>query len=133
MPDANLNTLNDDLLFGGECYQIIGACMEAHGELGSGFLESVYEEATAIEFRRRKIPFHQQPLLRIRYKEIILEKRFTPDFICFGEIIVELKAAKALHPEHYAQVLNYLKATNSQLGLLINFGSDRLEFKRIIK
>lgn len=133
MPDSNLNTLNEDLLFGQECYRIIGACMEVHGELGPGFLEAVYEEATSIEFRQGKIPFRQQPPLKIYYKGIKLEKSYCPDFICFGEIIVELKAAKMLHSEHYAQVLNYLKATNSRLGLLINFGADRLEFKRIIK
>lgn len=133
MTDINLDFAEEDLLYGPECYKIIGACMEVHSELGPGFAEAVYEEALGLEFLNRKIPFEKQKPLIITYKGQELVKRYYADFVCFDKIILELKAANALHSEHMAQVLNYLKATESKLGLLVNFGTDRLEYKRIIK
>lgn len=133
MTDINLDFAEEDLLYGPECYKIIGACMEVHTELGPGFAEAVYEEALELEFLNRKIPFEKQKPLTITYKGVELVKRYCADFVCFGTIILELKAANALHSEHMAQVLNYLKATESRLGLLVNFGADRLEYKRIIR
>ena len=116
-----------------ECYQIIGACMEVANELGCGFLESVYQEALCYEFSDQEIPFIDQKVLDVYYKGRLLNKKYISDFICFGEVILEIKAIDALHPDHFAQVLNYLKATNKRVGLLINFGTTNLQYKRIIR
>lgn len=114
--------MNDFVLFKDECYAIQGAIFEVYRELGCGFLESVYQECLAREFQSRSIPFINQPELRLTYKGQPLQQTFKPDFICFGMILIELKAAKAIAPEHVAQVLNYLKVTGMRLGLLITFG-----------
>ena len=111
------------ILYKDECYAINGAIFEVYREMGCGFVESVYPKCLAIEFARRGIPFVAQPELKLGYKEQTLTQVFRPDFICFDAVIVELKAVKAIAPEHLAQVLNYLKATGSQLGLLVNFGA----------
>ncbi len=115
-----------------ECYEIIGACMEVANELGCGFLEAVYQEALYYEFSDRKIPFENQRKLDIYFKKRLLSKKYLADFLCFGEVILEIKAIEALHPEHTAQVLNYLKATGKKIGLLVNFGTTKLQYKRII-
>jgi GxxExxY protein len=122
----------DQLIYKEECYQIIGAAMEVHKELGAGFLEAVYQEALVLEFEKSGIPFVCEALLDIDYKGKILNKRYVADFICYGEIIVELKAVNRMLPEHVSQLLNYLKATDTKLGLLINFGALSLQYKRII-
>ena len=119
-----------DLIFKHEAYEIVGACMEVHSMLGPGFLESVYQEALAREFWERKIPFMQQWGIDVFYKGLKLDKRFFADFICYEEIIVEIKAMDGLIPEHEAQLINYLKATHKPLGLLVNFGTPKLQYKR---
>lgn len=119
-------------IFKEECYRIIGCCMEVHNVLGSGMLEAVYQEALCIELERKKILFEREKILEIEYKGRLLEKKYLADFICFNEIIVELKAVKELNEVHLAQLLNYLKITKKRVGLLVNFGSERLEYKRII-
>ena len=106
--------------------------MEVHKTLGSGFLEAVYQEALKLEFEECEIPWSKEVLLEVTYKGRILDKKYIADFICFDEIIVELKAIEMLVPEHIAQVLNYLKATDKKLALLINFGASSLQYKRII-
>ena len=106
--------------------------MEVHKELGSGFLEAVYQEALALEFKYNDVPFLKEKLIDIQYKNIFLEKKYISDFICYDDIILELKAVSSLRPEHTSQVINYLKATNKKLGLLINFGAKSLEYKRIV-
>ena len=106
--------------------------MEVHAQLGSGFLEPVYQEATAIEFLSRKIPFKKEQEIKINYKGRVLEKTYIVDFICYDQIIVEFKALTQLITQHEAQVINYLKATNFKVGLLINFGEERLEYKRFV-
>jgi GxxExxY protein len=121
-----------EFLFKDECFTIIGAAMEVHQRLGSGFLEPVYQEALKIEFDAREIPADREVALALVYKEIVLDKRYIADFICYGNIIVELKACSKLLPEHTAQVVNYLKATDKKLGLLLNFGARSLQFKRVI-
>lgn len=121
-----------NLLYKEEAYQIIGACMEVHRELGCGFLEAVYQEALEIEFGKRNIPFEREVPLRIRYKEVVLKKEYIADFICYDNIIVELKALSELASVHESQVLNYLKATGLKLGILVNFGQESLEYKRLI-
>lgn len=115
-----------------ECYNIIGAAMEVHRELGHGFLEPFYQEALSIVLQEKEIPFVKEQLLDINFKGIFLKKKYIADFICYNEVIVELKAIDGLMPEHTAQVLNYLKATNKKLGLLINFGRPSLQHKRVI-
>jgi len=105
--------------------------MEVHQTLRSGFLESVYEEAMAIELDLQEIPFERQQPIDVFYKGKVA-KQFFCDFIVEGNVLVELKAIKKLSENDYAQVLNYLKATGLSLALLINFGAPSLEFKRII-
>ncbi|HTY11951.1 MAG TPA: GxxExxY protein [Bacteroidota bacterium] len=123
-----------ELLYKAEVFEIIGAAIEVHKELGHGFLEAVYQEAIEIEMRQRQIPFEPQKNLCIRYKELILQKQYVADFICYGKIIVELKALDELTGREESQILNYLKATGLRVGLLINFGSvGKLEWKRYIK
>ena len=113
-------------------YKIIGAAMEVHKELGCGFLEPVYQEALQIEFALQYLPHVVQPDIRIRYKEQLLEKFYVPDFVCFEEVIVEIKALSQLTGLEEAQVINYLKATGMKVGLLINFGCKSLEYKRLV-
>jgi len=113
-------------------FKIIGAAMEVHKEMGCGFLEGVYQEALGIEFRVQGIPYKAQPVIEILYKGKPLEKKYQPDFMCFGEIIVEIKALERLSGTEESQIINYLKATKLKVGLLINFGSKSLEHKRFV-
>src|SRR4030067_2315362 len=92
-------------------YKIIGAAMEVHKDLGSGFLEAVYHEALEIELRDRRIPYKSQPVIDIFYKGKLLEKKYQPDFICFNEVIIEIKALGQISGNEEAQIINYLKAT----------------------
>ncbi len=101
-------------------------------KLGPGFLESVYQEALAIEFTRSGIPFVREQSLPIDYAGVRLITHFEADFICYDEVVVELKALAALNSAHHAITINYLKATSHERGLLVNFGASRLEYKRII-
>ena len=119
--------------FKDETYAIIGCCMEVHSELGHGFLEAVYQEALEIVFKSKNIPYEREKILHIFFRGIILDKWYVADFICFNEIIVELKACESLTPKDVAQVLNYLKATQKKLGILVNFGASQLQYKRIIR
>ena len=106
--------------------------MEVHRDLGCGFLEAVYQEALEIEFQKQGIPYEKEKLLTIYYKGIKLKKRYSADFVCYDKIIVELKALSDLTTQNEAQVLNYLKTTKLKLGLLINFGSKSLQYKRLV-
>ena len=115
-----------------ESYQIIGACFEVYNEMGSGFLEPVYQECLEIELQERGIPFVPQTHLELRYKGRQLKQRYEPDFICFGKVILEIKAVKELCNEFRAQVHNYLRATGHRLGLLVNFGHYPNEYERIV-
>lgn len=122
-----------ELLLKEEVFAIIGAAIGVHRELGSGFLEPVYQEAMEIELSSRHIPFEARKLLIIKYKGHTLQKQYEADLICYGQIIVELKALDRLSGKEQAQILNYLKATGLRVGLLINFGSHaRLEWKRFV-
>ena len=123
---------HEKLLFSDECYVIQGAVFEVYREMGCGFLESVYQECLEKEFRIRQVPFVSQKELVLTYKGETLTQIYRPDFICHKKIIVELKATKEIAPEHKAQLLNYLKATGLELGLLFNFGSyPRVNIVRI--
>jgi GxxExxY protein len=115
-----------------QTYAIIGAAMEVHRELGGGFLESVYQDALAVEFVARNIPFERERLCPVRYKGGLLPSHYVADFVCFGEIIVELKVLKALSTADDAQVLNYLKCTGFHRAILLNFGAPSLQPKRFV-
>lgn len=115
-----------------ETYSLIGAAMEVHREQGSGFLEPVYQECLEIELNLRGIPFSREYWTNIRYKGHTLQKKYKCDFVCFGTVVLELKACAKLLPEHRAQTLNYLRATGLNRALLINFGQKSLEYERIV-
>ena len=111
-----------DFLYEQESYAIRGACFEVYREMGPGFLEAVYQECLAREFAQQNIPFAAQRELSLQYKGTPLVQTYAPDFICYDKIIIEIKGAREIAPEHKAQLLNYLKATGMKLGLLVNFG-----------
>jgi GxxExxY protein len=115
-----------------QTHAIIGAAMEVHRQLGPGFLEPVYQEAMAIELADRAIPFVREAGLPVFYKGQRLNCSYRADFVCFESVIVELKALAAITGVETAQLLNYLKATRLERGLLLNFGCPSLEFKRLV-
>ena len=122
-----------ELLFKNEVYAIIGAAMEVYNQIGPGFSEAIYQEALEIESDTRKMPNNPQQEIYIDYKGTKLKQFFKPDFICYDKIIVEIKALDRLTSREESQLLNYLKATGMQVGLLINFGADKdLEWKRMV-
>ena len=117
-----------------ESYAINGAAMQVYKTLGIGFLEAVYQEALALEFAKRGIPFEREKELKIYYDGQELKTTYRADFVCYGDIIVELKAVSELDGSHRSQVYNYLKATGFKLGLLYNFGhADGLQYERKVK
>ncbi|WPR71763.1 GxxExxY protein [Flavobacterium sp. NG2] len=113
-----------------ETYKIIGICMEVHRNLGPGLLEIIYKDALEIEFINNNIPFEREKEFLIEYKGKILPHKFYADFVVNGDIILEIKAVKEFSSEHIAQILNYLKLANSEIGLLINFQTKSLQHKR---
>ena len=129
-PEEERNLANS--IYPDETYAIVGAAMEVHRILGPGFSESIYQEALAIEFERQGIPFEKEKAIIVKYKDIELHNTFRADFVCYHDIIVELKALESTTLEHRSQVINYLKATGFKLGLLINFGERQLYRRRII-
>ena len=110
------------LIYKDESYAIMGACFDVYTTMGCGFLEAVYQECLALEFQARSIPFEAKKPIRLMYRGKPLLQHYEPDYVCYGKIIVELKAVSELINEHRAQLLNYLSATGYQLGLLVNFG-----------
>lgn len=121
-----------EILFKVESYSIIGACMEVHKKLGSGFLESVYAEALELEFKKVNIPYEREKKLPVFYDDQPLKKYFKADYVCFDSIILELKSTKYLIDADRQQTLNNVKTTKFKLGLLINFGTTSLPYKRIV-
>ncbi len=123
-----------ELLLKDEVYAIVGAAMEVYNVLGVGFLEAVYQEALELELQSRSIPFVARKPLTISYKEHQLAKEYVADFVCYDQIIVELKALDRLSGKEESQVINYLKATGLRVGLLINFGNQgKLDWHRFVK
>jgi|SRR5581483_3977447 GxxExxY protein len=123
----------NDLLFKDEVYKIVGAAMEVYNEKGVGFLEEVYQECLEIELETRGIPFVSQKELPLYYKGRLLKKKYRADFVCYDKIVVEIKALERLSTNEEAQILNYLKATKLEVGVLINFGArNKLEWDRKI-
>jgi GxxExxY protein len=122
-----------ELIYKDESYAIIGACMAVYKEKGCGFLEPVYHECLEIELEFQRIPFLSKGPQTLQYRERTLVQTFAPDFLCYGKIILEIKAVSALVDEHRAQVLNYLSTTGCKLGLLVNFGHyPKLEYERLL-
>jgi len=121
----------DNVIYRDEAYKIVGCCMEVYNTIGAGFLEEVYHAALEREFKAAGIPYGHEVPLDVLYKGETLNKRYFADFVCYGRIIVELKAVSELCDAHCAQVTNYLKATGYQLGILVNFGNtERLQYVR---
>jgi GxxExxY protein len=119
------------LIYQNESYAIRGAAMKVYNTVGCGFLEAVYQEALEIELDKRHIPYEREKELEICYDGIKLGKKYVADFVCYGKIILELKAVKELDDSHRSQLYNYLKATGFKLGFLINFGKyDELQIER---
>ena len=121
-----------ELILPDESYQIIGACFEVYNEMGCGFLEAVYHECLEIEFAKRGIPFVSKPILPIEFKGQTLKTSYQADFVCWDQIIIEIKATAALADAHTSQLLNYLNAVRKPLGLIVNFGHyPKLQSKRV--
>ena len=123
--------MSDKIIYRTESFNLVGAALEVHKQIGCGFTEPIYQEAFEEELRLRDIPFEREKTFKVYYKGAELSKRFVPDFFCYGKIIVELKAVSDLIGEHNSQVYIYLKASGVDLGLLINFGKTSLDYKRI--
>ena len=122
-----------ELILRDEVFAIVGAAMEVYYTLGVGFVEPVYQGSLAIEFNGRGIPYVREPVLEIAYKGVPLSKTFRPDFVCYEQIIVELKCQFRLTGIEEAQIINYLKITNMHVGLLMNFGArPKLEWNRYV-
>ena len=121
-----------DLIYKEEVYNIISCCFEVHNNLGKGFSEVVYKDALMYEFNKRQIGFVRERKFEISYKDITLPRYYFADFHVFDKIILEVKAQKGVVDEHYKQVINYLAVSKCKLGLLVNFGEDKLQFKRIV-
>lgn len=120
------------LLYKDKTYAIIGACMEVHRHLGHGLKETVYQDALEIELNLRGISFEREKRYEVVYKERVLRHYFVADFVCFDDIILELKAVGALHPEHERQTLNYMAIAKSPVGLLVNFGQQSMKYRRFV-
>jgi len=122
-----------DILFKEESYQIMGAAIEVYKEKGSGYLEAVYQECLVMELEDNKVPLKEKPPLTFYYKTRQLKQKYEPDFFCFDEIIVEIKAVKTLTDQHRKKIINYLKSTGKELGILINFGHHpKVQYERFV-
>ena len=133
VPGIGLAEGQKSVVFREESYRIIGACFEVYKEKDNGFLEDVYQQCLVIELADRGIPFVEKPQLSVAYKGRDLKRVYKPDFLCYDQIILEIKAVRQLTDEHRAQVINYLKSTGKKLGLLVNFGHHpKAEFERLV-
>ena len=124
--------MEEKIIYKDESFKIIGICMNIHSIMGHGFLEAVYAEVLEKEFIKNNIPYQREVKLDLFFNGEKLDKKYKADFVCFDDIILELKSVSFLHDNFSRQTLNYLKATNKKLGLLINFGEKSLKHKRII-
>lgn len=121
---------SDRLIYRDETFRIRSAIFAVHSGMGPGFLEAVYQECLGLEFAQRGIAFEALKPLRLSYRGEQLQQTYVADFVCYGRIVVELKAVRALAPEHRAQIINYLRASDMRLGLLVNFGAASAEIER---
>lgn len=122
----------NNLIYKQESYDIIGRCFEVHNNLGAGFLEVVYKDALAYEFKKEGIPYEREKEYVVNYKEKILPHKFYADFVVFDKIILEIKATSGIVDKFIAQSINYLKVSNNKLALIVNFGELQLNYKRIV-
>lgn len=121
-----------DLIYKEECYRLVGLCMEVHKILGKGFSESIYKDALETELQNAGIQYEREKEYEVSYKNRILKHKYRADFVVYNKIILEIKAATNVVEGHVKQTLNYVKAANIQLGIIINFGEDSLKYKRIV-
>lgn len=124
--------MNDKLLYEEESYKVIGSCLKVHKSLGNGFSEEVYHEALARELAKAGVPYEQGKKLDVFYDGVRLSNFFTADFVCFGKIIVEIRSIHALDESVKRQIINYLRSTRVEVGLLVNFGENSLCWQRFI-
>lgn len=130
--DSNTQLKDAELLFKEESYKIVGLAMKVHTKLGKGFKEVVYKDALEIELQKEQIPYLREERFDILYDEVILRHKFDADFFVYDSIIIEVKAATITPYDTFKQTLNYLKASKVKLGIILNFGMDKLEFKRVV-
>jgi len=121
-----------ELLYKEEIYQLVGSRLEIHRELGKGHDEIIYKDALVVELSRAGIPFSREKSYEISYKGVILPHFYYADFVVWDKILLEAKAVESLTDSHVKQVLNYLAASKLRPGLLVNFGGDSLEWKRVV-
>jgi len=122
----------ENLIYKEEAYEITGICMEVHRFLGKGLLEIVYKDALEYEFKKRNIPYEREKEYPVKYKDAILPHKFYADFVVRDKIIIEVKAKSDFAKEDIAQTINYLRLSNCRLGLLVNFGTPSLQYKRVV-
>jgi len=121
-----------ELIYKEESYDIIGKCMEVHNNLGAGLLEIVYKDALELEFQRAGILYEREKEYVVNYKGVILPHKFYADFVVYDKIILEIKAVSVIAEAFIAQTINYLKISQNRLGLIVNFGKLKLNYKRIV-
>jgi GxxExxY protein len=121
-----------ELIYKDEVFKLVGLCMEIHRELGKGHDEIIYKDALAVELHRANVPFHREVNYEVLYKGVILPHRYYADFVVWNGILFEAKAVETLVEAHTKQVVNYLAASRLKLGLLVNFGGNSLEWKRVV-
>lgn len=121
-----------NIIYTEESYAIIGICMEVHNQLGHGFSEIVYKDALAFEFSENDILYEREKEYLVYYKGQLLDHKFYADFVVFDKIILEVKCAVSISDEFIAQTINYLKISDSKLGLIVNFARGKMEYKRVI-
>lgn len=126
-----MNANRHELVLKEEAHQIVGCAMEVLNVLGHGLLEKPYENALVVEFGLQGVPFTQQPRFDVRYKSVKVGE-YVPDLICFDQIVVDTKMVERISNHEIGQMLNYLKITNLQLGLVLNFKYSKLEWKRVV-
>jgi len=124
--------MDNELIYKEEAFEIIGLCMEVHRELGHGFLEIVYKDALELLFRQNNIPYEREKEYDVVFRNVVLPHKFNADFVVYDKIIFEVKADVCLVNDNIAQTLNYLKVSENKLGLLVNFGRIKLEYKRLV-
>jgi GxxExxY protein len=122
----------DSIVYKKESYEIIGKCMEVHNALGHGFLEIVYKDALELAFDQDGMLYDREKSYDVYFRGILLPHKFFADFVILDKIILEVKCVSNLTDEHVAQTINYLKVSGNRLGLLVNFGRGKLEYKRIV-
>lgn len=121
-----------EIIYKDESYQIVACCLEVHKILGKGFSEIVYKDALEYEFQKRNIPYEREKRFDINYKEIVLKHKYDADFIVYNKIVLEVKTAGEIMTKFFKQTLNYLKVTKYKLGIIVNFGEDTLNYKRLV-